>query len=703
MSFRSRYLIFLVAGAIAFAVSAVEYRISAPNGVGDVVALTNAFTQLTLGHTEGVKILLEPGIYDLTGVRVGDRKYHLTLETQMRNGLIAGLGSDRSKTIIKGGGEVDKYGIFYIWNTHASKPTVISNLTLTAGYAQGNGGAVFGSYATYGCNLILKDCIISNNYAKGANGGGGGGAIHVKAYDCLFASNTCGEQHGGVLAFYDMQTGGAWNCVFSNNTVLAAEKTGGAVYIYNKAVLHDKGGAISNCTFIGNSSAYTGGAIHASSTSDVWYAICQDCRFFGNSAAYGGGMYASGKTIVTNSVFQGNVASQYGGGLRLAGKAFCYDCTIASNVAPKGAGLYISGTAFCGGSVFKENVAPNGSGAYVRDSAKISGSLFLRNGKNNATNANSPNYGGGAYLESGSCTSCDFIGNFCDNGGGAYVTSSSAEIRDSYFEGNRQTGWKSGAAILVKASSPLALVSNCVFNANVATNWSARTILSNAELVDCVIKNHILEGYMLAGCNMTRCFVTNNITYGNGLNLDIDTVYGAAELFRTNINCVFAGNAVSNGANSITFGKTVLNCTYVGNNVKNAGSGANIIRNGDVAVGVYNTILAKNMFGNTLCDVSKNAQPYMTNCIYSVAGSGVNAGKFSECKSVADFKFAETDGSAYDLKSSSPAFNAGRLEDWMVPLLGGKDIAGRPRVKFGAVDIGALEAQKYPHFGLIIR
>ena len=669
-----KIIVMCLASVLAFVGFSEDYIVE------NVHEFTNAFTKITAADTTGVRILLKPGVYDLTGMQVGGRKtHHLALEMKMKNGLIAGLGSDRSQTVIKGGGETSKKGIFYIWHTDASKPTVISNLTLTGGYSTGNGGAVFGSYASYGCNLILKDCIISNNYAKGANGGGGGGAIHVKAYDCLFASNTCGEQHGGALAFYDMQTGGAWNCVFSNNTVLAAEKTGGAVYIHNKAVLHDKGGAISNCTFIGNSSAYTGGAIHASSTSDEWYAICQDCRFFGNSAAYGGGMYASGKTIVTNSVFQGNVASQYGGGLRLAGKAFCYDCTIASNVAP------------------------NGSGAYVSDSAKISGSLFLRNGKNNATNANSPNYGGGAYLASGSCTSCDFIGNFCDNGGGAYVTSSSAEIRDSYFEGNRQTGWKSGAAILVKASSPLALVSNCVFNANVATNWSARTIISNAELVDCVIKNHILEGYMLAGCNMTRCFVTNNITYGNGLNLDIDTVYGAAELFRTNINCVFAGNAVSNGANSITFGKTVLNCTYVGNNVRNAGSGANIIRNGDVAVGVYNTILAKNMFGNTLCDVSKNAQPYMTNCSYSVAGSGVNAGKFSECKSVADFKFAETDGSAYDLKSSSPAFNAGRLEDWMVPLLGGKDIAGRPRVKFGAVDIGALEAQKYPHFGLIIR
>jgi hypothetical protein len=39
----------------------------------------------------------------------------------------------------------------------------------------------------------------------------------------------------------------------------------------------------------------------------------------------------------------------------------------------------------------------------------------------------------------------------------------------------------------------------------------------------------------------------------------------------------------------------------------------------------------------------------------------------------------------------------------MTPLLGTRDIAGRRRVKFGAVDAGALECAAYPHFRLIIR
>jgi predicted outer membrane repeat protein len=304
--------------------------------------------------------------------------------------------------------------------------------------------------------------------------------------------------------------------------VLASDKVGGAVYIHNKSVLHSKGGAISNCTFIGNSSANSGGAFYASSTNSDWYAICQDCRFYENRSAYGGGAYATGNTILTNCVFQGNTATQYGGGLRLSGNALCQDCTIESNVAP------------------------NGSGAYISGNAVVSGCKFVRNGKTDATSSVSPNYGGGVYLASGSCVGCDFIDNFCDNAGGAYVTSTSAEIRDCLFERNRQTGWNSGAAILVKSSTPLALVSNCVFNANIANNWSARTIISNAELVDCVISNHCLNGYLLAGCNMTRCLVSDNIVYGNGLNLDIDTVYGKTEVFRTNVNCIVVGNVASN-------------------------------------------------------------------------------------------------------------------------------------------------------------
>jgi hypothetical protein len=68
------------------------------------------------------------------------------------------------------------------------------------------------------------------------------------------------------------------------------------------------------------------------------------------------------------------------------------------------------------------------------------------------------------------------------------------------------------------------------------------------------------------------------------------------------------------------------------------------------------------------------------------------------------FRFHPTaDGGEYDIKGVSSVFNAGLLEDWMRPLLGTRDFAGRERVKFDAVDIGALECQVFPYTAIILR
>jgi hypothetical protein len=60
----------LLCASCATASAALEFRIPAPNGVGDVVALTNAFAVLNRtseANAAEAKILLEPGVYDLTG------------------------------------------------------------------------------------------------------------------------------------------------------------------------------------------------------------------------------------------------------------------------------------------------------------------------------------------------------------------------------------------------------------------------------------------------------------------------------------------------------------------------------------------------------------------------------------------------------------------------------------------------------------
>ena len=60
-----------MAAAIAITASGATYRISAPNGVGDVTALTNAGTQIDAAATSGTRLLLEPGVYNLAGTSTG--------------------------------------------------------------------------------------------------------------------------------------------------------------------------------------------------------------------------------------------------------------------------------------------------------------------------------------------------------------------------------------------------------------------------------------------------------------------------------------------------------------------------------------------------------------------------------------------------------------------------------------------------------
>ena len=582
----------VLAGVVGVsALAGTTYNIPSPNDVGNaaaIAALTNAITAINAANSTGTRILLAPGVYDLSGVTttIGGKVQgaHIYINTTCKNGLIAGMGETPGDTILLGGGETDKKTVMFIWTTNANQPTVVSNLTITGGWRAGDCGGLYGS--THG-GLIMRDCIVSNNYATGL----GAGVLRVKAYNCRFADNTSSSKNGG--GFWSDTAGlGAQDCVFSNNVTSA---NGGGVY------LSGSGSYLVNC------------------------------KFYDNSGANASGAYIIG--LVSNCVFKGN----------------------------------------------KPTAA-----------------------------ANSNKLGGGLYLSSGECVDCKFFDNAADRGGGMYVASSSAVVRDCVFEGNKQTGWASGAAMFVNASSPLALVSNCVFNANTAAS-SSRTIISNAELVDCVITNHnITEGYILAGCNMTRCLFADNSTTGNGQHLDISTAYNTAAVSRTNVNCIVANNRAM-GVNSITDGKKVINCTYYGNYCDSGNYGTTV--HGCVC---WNSIFTGNTvsgIGAAASDVRRNflggeAQLYLTNCIFSLSDVDVDADYLSNCKKIptAQIKFRETEsGGEFDIRASSPAFGAGAWEDWMADALGPLDFARRPRVMFGAIDVGALECQLIPGALLIFR
>ncbi len=45
------------------------------------------------------------------------------------------------------------------------------------------------------------------------------------------------------------------------------------------------------------------------------------------------------------------------------------------------------------------------------------------------------------------------------------------------------------------------------------------------------------------------------------------------------------------------------------------------------------------------------------------------------------------------IRRSSPAYNAGLGDAWVLDLVGETDFVGNPRVKFDSIDIGAIERQ----------
>lgn len=453
----------------------------------------------------------------------------------------------------------------------------------------------------------------------------------------------------------------------SNLTITGASTTGDAGAIYGGTHLFLRSLVISNNTAKGLGAGCLRGRAY-------------DCLFANNTATgKNGGAFWSDKEDngAWNCTFIGNVApsGNIGGGLYCEGaRSAVVGCTFIGNAGGSGIGAYVSGTgSFVSNCVFRDN-APTAA-------------------------ASSTKLGGGLYLAAGTCMNCVFTNNAADRGGGAYVSSSAATIRNCLFTDNRQTGWASGAALFVNASSPLALVSNCVFNANKANWQSGRTIISNADLVDCVITNHAVpSGYVVAGCNMTRClFAYNSTSSANAQHLDIGTIYGGTTVYRTNVNCIVAYNR-SYAASAITDGKKVVNCTYYGNACD---SSSYAPLHDSVA---WNTILAENTVAGNALDVRRSFKPQLTNCVFTASDIAADADGLSGCQLVPSVKFEATEsGGALDIKHSSAARDAGVLEDWMAPLLGGIDYAGRPRVAFGGIDAGALECQRYVHFLLELR
>ena len=320
-------------GIAAKSLAAPEYTIHAPNGVGDVVALTNTLaTMETDGASLGLKLWLEPGVYDLRGIKteVGS---HLVIR-HTRNALIAGLGAKPGDTILLGGGAAEKCRVAYVSGGGNYWTTTISNLTVTGGYADnatGSRNGCGGGICAGKTSVLYDTCIISNNVAiadataNASKNYGGGGCYYGRARNCLFADNWTTGAGGGISTAHRNASNQTYtpanieDCVFTNNhntancyaiTYQGDEYCGGG-----GAACVPKDALVARTQFIDNSAVTRGGALLFT----------------------GGGGAVSDCTFVKNSSSGTSGAALYGGGVAVT------NCTFAGNVGPgSGAGIYFT-------------------------------------------------------------------------------------------------------------------------------------------------------------------------------------------------------------------------------------------------------------------------------------------------------------------------------------------------------------------------
>jgi hypothetical protein len=325
-----RSSLIVAAALVAASVHAgLTFTIPAPNGIGDVVALTNALAQINalsgMANKNGSKVWLQPGVYDLAGITMySDSHLHM----DWHNCLLSGLGEGPADTVLLGAGAAENRRVIRCNGSNYGYCT-ISNLTVTGGYTSSSGGGIFSG----NCSSRYFDCVVSNNFAADV----GGGITRGQAINCLVADNTTAKNGGGLYTekgtgldarFFD----GAWNCVFTNNVAEGGNSAGGAIY--------GTGAKCVGCTFVDNHASY-GGAISLVGGEFKWNkdqftntTEVTDCVFKGNSPlAWGNGaaIYNRNKEMpprlaVTGCEFIGNNDNDIGG------YGVTFECDISNSV-----------------------------------------------------------------------------------------------------------------------------------------------------------------------------------------------------------------------------------------------------------------------------------------------------------------------------------------------------------------------------------
>ena len=395
-----------------------------------------------------------------------------------------------------------------------------------------------------------------------------------------------------------------------------------------------------------------GGGAWCQSTS----AVISDCVFQYNVAArYGAGAYNG---TLSNCTLIGNVSDAYGGG---ASGSTLNNCTLDRNSAENGGGAYDCILFDC---TLTGNSAPDGGGG-AAGSTPSNCTLY-----NCLLTTNWSDHGGGA--DASTLNNCTLIGNLADNGGGAC----DSVLNNCSLAGNVASNYGGGTYY--------STLDHCTLTGNAATNVGGGTCegsLSNSTLVG---NSASTGGGSYSGVLYQCTFISNSASFGGGAD-------------RCHLHeCMLFGNVADYGGGASR--GILYNCLLTGNS---AGVGG----------GVHQGILYH-------CSVVGNAAPfgggtsYSTNynsIVYSNTSSVPSranyfGGSFAYCctdpdpggegNSTADPQFVDSAAGNYRLITGSPCIDSGNN----AYVQGTHDLDGYSRIVHSLVDKGAYEFQLPIHY-----
>ena len=334
----------------------------------------------------------------------GEVKGPQTLGQNIQASSIAICGTNNATDILNG----NKMGSVLTINTTST--VTISNLTITNGYADNNGGGI---YNNGGSITLESGALIFNNTAYYRGGGiyNYGGTIVMNSGSSITQnttqddySNSADKGGGGILTIGGSVTINA-GATISNNK---GGYRGGGIMLFDKAQVTLNGGSINNNT----AGIYGGGVMFGNASGDNpenKATFTMKSGTIKNNTAkeyndwwhgFGGGVYVVwGDFVLKDGEISNNQARHAGGGLFVTGNASITMSggTISSNQITDdnsgdngGAGVFLYSTFnMSGGTISGNNCNGHGKGNGIFDSgiiemsgtATIAGDIYMDGGR----------------------------------------------------------------------------------------------------------------------------------------------------------------------------------------------------------------------------------------------------------------------------------------------------------------------------------